>query len=67
VDGQHVVLRVPPGTQPGRRFRIRGMGVEKGGRRGDQYVRVQVDVPERLEGDAGGKFEEFVAAAGMRH
>jgi molecular chaperone DnaJ len=67
VDGQHVVLRVPPGTQAGRRFRIRGMGVEKGGRRGDQYVKVQVDVPERLDGDAGGKFEEFVAAAGMRH
>jgi molecular chaperone DnaJ len=67
VDGKHVVLRIPPGTQPGRRFRIRGIGVEKGGARGDQYVRVQVDVPEALDGTARDEFEEFVAAAGLRH
>lgn len=67
VDGPSVVLRIPPGTQPGRRFRIKGMGVEKAGRRGDQFVKVQVDVPEELEGDARKEFEEFAEAAGMRH
>ncbi|HEX2207678.1 MAG TPA: molecular chaperone DnaJ [Longimicrobium sp.] len=67
VDGQFVVLRVPPGTQPGRRFRIKGMGVEKSGRRGDQFVKVQVDVPDRLDEPARKEFEEFAAAAGMRH
>jgi molecular chaperone DnaJ len=67
VDGKSVVLRVPPGTQSGRRFRIAGMGVEKAGRRGDQFVKVQVDVPERLDDAARREFEEFAAAAGMRH
>jgi molecular chaperone DnaJ len=67
VDGQFVVLKVPPGTQPGRRFRIKGMGVEKSGRRGDQFVKVQVDVPETLDDPARKEFEEFAAAAGMRH
>ena len=67
VDGQFVVLKVPPGTQPGRRFRIKGMGVEKSGRRGDQFVKVQVDVPETLDEPARKEFEEFAAAAGMRH
>lgn len=67
VDGQYVVLKVPPGTQPGRRFRIKGMGVEKSGRRGDQFVKVQVDVPEALDEPARKEFEEFAAAAGMRH
>jgi molecular chaperone DnaJ len=67
VDGQYVVLKVPPGTQPGRKFRIKGMGVEKAGRRGDQMVKVQVDVPETLDEPARKEFEEFAAAAGMRH
>jgi molecular chaperone DnaJ len=67
VDGQFVVLKVPPGTQPGRRFRIKGMGVEKSGRRGDQFVKVQVDVPDKLDEPARKEFEEFAAAAGMRH
>lgn len=67
VDGQFVVLKVPPGTQPGRRFRIKGMGVEKSGRRGDQFVKVQVDVPEALDEPTRKEFEEFAAAAGMRH
>lgn len=67
VDGQYVVLKVPAGTQPGRRFRIPGMGVEKSGRRGDQFVKVQVDVPETLDETARQEFEEFASAAGMRH
>jgi molecular chaperone DnaJ len=67
VDGQFVVLKVPPGTQPGRRFRIKGMGVEKSGRRGDQFVKVQVDVPEQLDEPARKEFEGFAASAGMRH
>jgi molecular chaperone DnaJ len=67
VDGPMVVLKVPPGTQPGRRFRIKGMGVEKAGRRGDQFVKVQVDVPETLDEPSRKEFEEFAAAAGLRH
>lgn len=50
LDGQ-VEMRVPPGTQPGTVFRLRGKGMPvgpKGSARGDQHVRVQVEVPERL-------------------
>ena len=38
LDGKKVLLRIPPGTQPGRKFRIKGQGIEKNGRRGDQLV-----------------------------
>ncbi len=48
IDGKKVVLKVPPGTQPGQRFRIKGEGVEKNGRKGDQIVAVKVTVPEKL-------------------
>lgn len=48
VDGKKVVLRIPPGTQSGTLFRIRGQGVGAQGARGDQMVRVQIRVPETL-------------------
>ncbi len=41
IHGKKVVLKIPPGTQTGTKFRIRGQGVEKGERVGDQYVEVQ--------------------------
>jgi molecular chaperone DnaJ len=67
VDDSHVVLKIPPATQSGTRFRIKGQGVEKAGRRGDQYVRVQVTVPENLTDEQRKQFEEFATAAGIRH
>ena len=41
---------VPPGTQPGTIFRLRGKGVPQvnGRGRGDQYVNVVVDIPKSL-------------------
>ncbi|MCH8341331.1 MAG: molecular chaperone DnaJ [Chloroflexi bacterium] len=46
-------LRIPPGTQPARIFRMRGKGVphlQRGGR-GDQLVVVSVDIPKTLTGE----------------
>ncbi len=67
VDGKQVVLKVPPGTQSGTRFRIRGQGIEKGGRKGDQYVRVDVKVPERLDTEEEQLFRDFVEAAALKY
>ncbi|HEX7241945.1 MAG TPA: molecular chaperone DnaJ [Longimicrobiaceae bacterium] len=67
VDGARVVLRIPPGTQPGMRFRIKGKGVEKDGQVGDQYVRVKVTVPEKLGEQEQKLMEEFAEAAGLKH
>ena len=41
---------LPAGTQPGEVFRFRGRGIAQlGGRgRGDQFVRIIVDVPKNL-------------------
>lgn len=50
LDGPEEVT-VPPGTQPGRVFRLKGRGVAslRGRGRGDLLVRVDVEVPERLK------------------
>jgi molecular chaperone DnaJ len=48
LGGRKVVLKIPPGTQPGRKFRIKGQGIEKNNARGDQIVEVTVTFPETL-------------------
>ena len=49
VDGP-VKLKIRPGTQPNTLIRLRGKGAPflRGSRRGDQYVRLIVKIPQRL-------------------
>lgn len=49
VDGQ-IDLRIHPGTQPGSLVRLRGRGIPhvRGSGRGDEYVRIHVKVPTKL-------------------
>jgi molecular chaperone DnaJ len=65
VDGKKVVLRIPAGTQPGRRFRIKGQGVEKNGAKGDQLVQVQVTVPDQLTPEQQEMLKQFAQSAGL--
>jgi molecular chaperone DnaJ len=67
IDGKRVVLRIPPGTQSGRKFRIKGLGVERNGERGDQLVAVTVQVPEKLSADQERMLKEFADTVGMRY
>jgi molecular chaperone DnaJ len=67
LDDKKVVLRIPPGTQPGRRFRLRGQGIHKGERTGDQLVQVQVTVPESLSPEAQAELREFAEKAGLKY
>lgn len=59
-----VAMRVPPGTQTGQVFRLRGKGLPELGRggRGDQLVRVMVQVPARLTPQQKRILEQFDAA-----
>jgi molecular chaperone DnaJ len=67
VDNRKVSLRIPPGTQPGTRFRIPAQGVEKNDRRGDQYVQVRIEIPETLTEDQQKLMDEFATAADLRY
>ncbi|MDT8435955.1 MAG: J domain-containing protein [Gemmatimonadota bacterium] len=66
-DNRRVVLRIPPGTQSGTTFRIKGQGVEKGERRGDQLVRVVVRLPDRLSEEGREALAKLVEAEQLRH
>jgi molecular chaperone DnaJ len=67
LDDKHVVLRIPPGTQHGQRFRIAGQGIEKNGKRGDQYVEVRVELPEKLTPEQEAAAKAFAEKAGLRY
>jgi molecular chaperone DnaJ len=67
LDGRRVVLRVPAGTQHGQRFRIAGQGIEKGGRRGDQFVEVRVEIPENLTPEQAAAARAFAEQAGIKY
>jgi molecular chaperone DnaJ len=57
----HAKMRIPPGTQSGRVFRLRGKGIPDVDGRGvgDQLVQVAVWTPQELEGRERELFEEL--------
>ncbi|MEJ2216466.1 MAG: DnaJ C-terminal domain-containing protein [Gemmatimonadota bacterium] len=67
VDGKRVTLKIPPGTQSGTRFRIAGQGIQKVDRRGDQYVKVKITVPEELSPEQERLMREFAEASTLKY
>jgi molecular chaperone DnaJ len=67
IHGQKVMVRIPPNTQPGRKLRIKGHGIEKNGRRGDQLVEIAVSIPEDLSPKQEELLKAFAAEAGLRY
>ncbi len=61
-----VDLRIPEGTQSGKVFRLRGKGLPHvhGSGRGDQFVRIFVEVPSKLSARARELLEEFAQECG---
>jgi curved DNA-binding protein len=57
-----VRLKIPAGSQPGRKFRLKGRGLSgKGGERGDFFVKLEVTLPTRVEGEERALWEKLAA------
>ncbi|MBU3181574.1 molecular chaperone DnaJ [Clostridium psychrophilum] len=65
VDGD-VKYKVPGGTQSGTVFRLKGKGIPRvnGHGRGDQYVKVVVDIPKTLNDKQKDALKTFMEASG---
>jgi molecular chaperone DnaJ len=48
LDGSKIKVRVPQGSKPGEFLRIKGMGLERNGFRGDLYFHLNIIIPERF-------------------
>jgi len=61
VDSKTTMLKIPPGTQSGRTFRLKNMGVPvvHSTARGDQHVTVKVVTPTNLSPEEKRLFEEL--------
>jgi curved DNA-binding protein len=57
-----VLLTIPPGTQTGRMFRLKGQGMPrlKGEDAGDLYAKVRVAIPTKLSPEAGAAAQAFL-------
>lgn len=63
IDGTRAKVKIPPGTQTGDQFRLRGKGfsVLRSAVRGDMYIQVSVETPQNLTRRQRELLEEFEA------
>ena len=67
LDEKKLAMKIPPGTPTGKRFRVRGQGIEKDDRAGDMIVEVQIDVPEKLTEEQEKAMKDFAEASGLKY
>ncbi|MCL5264048.1 MAG: molecular chaperone DnaJ [Chloroflexi bacterium] len=67
VGGAKTRLRIPPGTQSGKVFRLRDKGVPylRGSGRGDMQVKVKVEIPTRLTDDQRALMQQLAQSFGI--
>ncbi|MDG6094831.1 molecular chaperone DnaJ [Acetobacter sp. AN02] len=66
IDGTRARVKIPAGTQSGEHFRLKGKGfsVLRSSSRGDMYIQVTVETPQKLTKHQRELLEEFEKEAG---
>jgi molecular chaperone DnaJ len=61
-----VNLKIPASTQSNQLFKLRGHGLPnlRSGRRGNQLIRITIDIPKKLTREQREKLEEFADLCG---
>jgi molecular chaperone DnaJ len=67
LDGKKVAIKIPPGTPSGKRFRVRGQGIQKAEKNGDLIVEVSIAVPEKLSEEQERMMKDFADSGGMKY
>jgi len=62
LDGEEVTVRLAPGTPNGRTLRVKGRGIKKGSTTGDLLATIDVQVPQKIEGEAQEALKKFAEA-----
>ena len=62
LDGEEVTVRLAPGTPNGRTLRVKGRGIKKGSVIGDLLATIEVQVPQKIEGEASEALKKFAEA-----
>lgn len=66
LDGKRARVKIPPGTQNGKLLRLRNEGIPfvNASRRGDMFIRIRVDIPQRLSSKGKEALRAFAEAEG---
>ena len=64
IDDRHLEVKVPSGTQGGKKLRISGEGIRKRGRPGDLLVEVEVSIPKHVTGELKELYEKIFELEG---
>ena len=61
-------MRIPPGTQSGKIFKLKNYGVAKlkGGEKGDHFVTIKVGIPEKISKKEENLYGELAKEAGLK-
>ncbi len=62
-----VDIKIPPGTQSGKKLKLKGMGVHINNQQGDHYVEIHVTIPESLSLKARDYLKKFAAEANLSY
>ena len=60
-DGDDIRIRVPAGTKNGKTLRVKDRGVKQNEHRGDLLIKVEVQVPQRLNANAKEALKHFAS------
>ncbi len=68
IDGKDAILTIPAGMQPQTTFRMREKGIPFLGskKRGDLYVKVNINIPKKLNQDQKNKLIDFAKSLGEK-
>ena len=67
LDEKKVTIAIPGGTPSGKRFRVRGQGIAREGKKGDLLLEVRIEAPQHLTAAAKEAMEQFAAKAGLKY
>jgi molecular chaperone DnaJ len=65
LEGKTIKVKIPPGIQNGKMLRIRDEGVPSGGRRGNLYIKLIVQIPVKLSKRGRELMEELALVEGQ--
>jgi molecular chaperone DnaJ len=65
LDSKTIKVKVPAGTQNGKLLRIRDEGVPSSGQRGNLYIKIMVQIPEKLSRRGKELLEELAKTEGQ--
>ncbi|MDR0444054.1 MAG: molecular chaperone DnaJ [Treponema sp.] len=65
LDNKTIKVKVPAGIQNGKMLRIRGEGVPAGSRQGDLYIKLMIQIPEKLSRRGRELLEELAKIEGQ--